>query len=252
MSTIKIKSANQLAQFLKVLAEESINVAQVDIDAERKHQRSTANAARRDLGRFMKEDDADPNAAAPAATPPAAPPTDLAMEPSPDTAAPPAKTEKPAAATPSEQGPLEPSFDAVTRAILDLRSGKSVKDSAIETELEAYYDRLQDPERYAMIIFLRSLSGILTGKMTGAQATDPSDAPHGITITRDATPGSESAPPPAPEAAPSDLAAPAPEAGETPPAPEETTPAPAGPIQIGSPVTEAFRERIRQLIRANV
>ena len=110
----------------------------------------------------------------PAGKPPAAPPpADLATEPEPAAA----PAEKPPAAavapTPGEEDPLEPSFDAMTRAILDLRSGKSVKDSAIETELEAYYDRLQDAERYAMIIFLRALSGIVTGKMTGAQAAEP-------------------------------------------------------------------------------
>ena len=167
MSTIKIKNANQLAQFLKVLAEESVASAQVDVDSERKRQKSMASATKRDLGRFMQEQDEE---GAPAAAPP---PADLATEPEPAAA----PAEKPPAAavapTPGEEDPLEPSFDAMTRAILDLRSGKSVKDSAIETELEAYYDRLQDAERYAMIIFLRALSGIVTGKMTGAQAAEP-------------------------------------------------------------------------------
>jgi hypothetical protein len=241
MSTIKIKNASQLAQFLKVLAEESVTTAQVDIDDERRRQKSAASAAKRDLGRFMQEEDAP--GAAPAAAPAPEPPADLAADPT--MAAPPKEKAAPAPApTPGEEDPLEPSFDAMTRAILDLRSGKSVRDSAIETELEAYYDRLQDAERYAMIIFLRALSGIVTGKMTGAQAAEPGDEPHGITISRA---GEEEA---APEAPPAEE----PAAGASPPAapaaPEEP-PAPAGPIQVGSPVTEAFRERIRQLIRAN-
>lgn len=238
MSTIKIKNANQLAQFLKVLAEESVASAQVDVDSERKRQKSMASATKRDLGRFMQEQDEE---GAPAAAPP---PADLATEPEPAAA----PAEKPPAAavapTPGEEDPLEPSFDAMTRAILDLRSGKSVKDSAIETELEAYYDRLQDAERYAMIIFLRALSGIVTGKMTGAQAAEPADEPHGIMISRA---GEEEGAAPAPEAPP------APEANAAPaaPPPEAAPPAPAGPIQVGSPVSEAFRDRIRQLIRAN-
>ena len=243
MSTIRIKNASQLAQFLKVLAEESVSSAQIDVDSERKRQKSMASATKRDLGRFMQEEDV-PGAEAPTAPPPA----DLSTEPNP-AAAPPAEpaATKPTAPAPGEEDPLEPSFDAMTRAILDLRSGKSVKDSAIETELEAYYDRLQDAERYAMIIFLRALSGIVTGKMTGAQAAEPGDEPHGISITRA---GDEEGVPgelPAPEA-------PAPEAPSEPgsgAAPEAPAPAPAGPIQVGSPVSEAFRERIRQLIRAN-
>lgn len=237
MSTIKIKNANQLAQFLKVLAEESVASAQVDVDSERKRQKSMASATRRDLGRFMQEQEEEAPAAAP-------PPADLATEPEPAAA----PAEKPAAAAvapaPGEEDPLEPSFDAMTRAILDLRSGKSVKDSAIETELEAYYDRLQDAERYAMIIFLRALSGIVTGKMTGAQAAEPGDEPHGIAITRageEESPAADAAPPAEPAAAAPAGPAPA----------EEPAPAPAGPIQVGSPISEAFRERIRQLIRAN-
>lgn len=245
MSTIRIKNASQLAQFLKVLAEESVNSAQTDVDAERKRQKSMASATKRDLGRFMREEDV------PGADPAAAP-ADLATEPDPAAAPPPAPAAPkpdaaPAAPTPGEEDPLEPSFDAMTRAILDLRSGKSVKDSAIETELEAYYDRLQDAERYAMIIFLRALSGIVTGKMTGAQAAEPSDAPHDITISRGAEEAAGAEAPPAPEA-PAPEMPPGPEAGAP---PEEAPPAPAGPIQVGSPVSEAFRERIRQLIRAN-
>jgi len=241
MSTIKIKNASQLAQFLKVLAEESVTTAQVDLDDERRRQKSAASATKRDLGRFMQEEDAP--GTAPAAPPPPEPPADLAADPT-MTAAPKEKATPAPAPTPGEQDPLEPSFDAMTRAILDLRSGKSVRDSAIETELEAYYDRLQDAERYAMIIFLRALSGIVTGKMTGAQAAEPSDEPHGITISRA---GEEEA---SPEVAPADEPSAAAEAPPEAPAPE-TPPAPAGPIQVGSPVTEAFRERIRQLIRAN-
>lgn len=242
MSTIRIKNANQLAQFLKVLAEESVASAQVDVDSERKRQKSMASATKRDLGRFMQEEDV-PGTEPPAAAPP---PADLATEPTP-APAPDAGAAKPAAPAPGEEDPLEPSFDAMTRAILDLRSGKSVKDSAIETELEAYYDRLQDAERYAMIIFLRALSGIVTGKMTGAQAAEPSDEPHGISISRAGEEEGAAAELPAPEA-PAPEAPAGPEAGA---APEEPAPAPAGPIQVGSPVSEAFRERIRQLIRAN-
>ena len=237
MSTIRIKNANQLAHFLKVLAEESVSSAQVDVDSERRRQKSTASATRRDLSRFMREEDI------PGAAPAPPPPTDLATEPALPATAPPDAAKVPAP-TPAEEDPLEPSFDAMTRAILDLRSGKSVKDSAIEMELEAYYDRLQEAERYAMIIFLRALSGIVTGKMSGAQAAEPADAPHSITISRGE--GEEGAleEPLTPDAA---LPEPptSPEIGASPEAP------PAGPIQVGSPMSEVFRERIRQLIRAN-
>jgi 2-oxoglutarate dehydrogenase E2 component (dihydrolipoamide succinyltransferase) len=234
---VKINNKDQLRTFLKILAEESLTQAKSDVDDERKHQKSVARAVSRDVGAFMREQEV-----APGAEPKPEPEMDLGAD-VPEAEPPPAPAaEKPAAPPPATA--IEPSFDALTRAILDLRSGKSVKDSAIETELEAYYDRLTDAERYGLVIFLRSLSDIVTGKVTGATAQDPSDAPHSVTITR---PEPEA---PAPAAPPEPEATPAPEAPEAEPPPAEEPPAP-GPIQVGSPVSEAFRKQIRQLIMAN-
>lgn len=238
---VKIANEQQLKTFLKILAEESFSQAKTDVDGERKHQASVARAIKRDVGSFMKEEEIPP-----AAAPKPEPDLDLGA----DAAAPsPEPSAKTPAAPPAPAAPtaIEPSFDAVTRAILDLRSGKSVKDSAIESELEAYYDRMTDAERYSMIIFLRSLSDIVTGKTTGAQAPDPSDAPHSVSITRAESEEVTAAPPaePPPESPPAPPAEPALEAP-----PEEDAP-PAGPIQVGSPVSEAFRQQIRRLIMAN-
>lgn len=242
--TVKIGSQDQLRAFLRILAEESYSQAKVDVGDERKHQATVARAAKRDIGAFMKEEDDPTSPAAPKPPAPEPPPTDLGVgeEPAGQTAAPPPEA-KPAAPAPTE--PIEPSFDAVTRAILDLRSGKSVKDSAIETELEAYYDRLNEAERYSMIIFLRSLSDIVTGKQMGGQAPEPSSPPHSISISRpeSAAPAAEVPPEPPPSE---------PEPSVEPPASLEEPPAPsAGPIQVGSPVSEAFRAHIRRLILAN-
>lgn len=240
---VKITNENQLKAFLRILAEESIAQAKDDVQGEKKHQDKVARAIKRDIGSFMKEEEVPPGAQpkpeptldldAPADTAPAEPAAPTATEPK---------------ASPQVQPTvIEPSLDAVTRAILDLRSGKSVKDSAIEAELEAYYDRLNDAERYSMIIFLRSLSEIVTGKTSGAQAQDPSAEPHNVSITRP-----EAAETPAAPAAPETELAPEPAAPAEPPAaPPEDQPVSQGPIQVGSPVSEAFRQQIRRLIIAN-
>ena len=47
----------------------------------------------------------------------------------------------------------------------------------MQQELRTYFDRLSEPERSALLTFMRAFAGILTGEMTGSDAPDPSDAP---------------------------------------------------------------------------
>ena len=74
------------------------------------------------------------------------------------------------------------SFDSVISAINTLRAGRSLKDSAIKDQTSAYYDRLSDPERKVLLLFLSELSKILSGTVDGSEAKDPSDSPLNITI----------------------------------------------------------------------
>lgn len=76
------------------------------------------------------------------------------------------------------------SFDSVMTAINTLRAGRSLKDKEIKTELNDYYDRLDENEREILLLFLKELSKILTGALDGDEAQDPSDASTYFSITK--------------------------------------------------------------------
>jgi hypothetical protein len=67
------------------------------------------------------------------------------------------------------------SFESVMTAINTMRAGRSLKDKEIKTELNDYYDRLDENEREVLLLFLKELSKILTGALDGDEAQDPSD-----------------------------------------------------------------------------
>ena len=75
------------------------------------------------------------------------------------------------------------SFDSVLSAINNLRAGKSLKDTNIKDQASAYYDRLDDPERKVLLVFLKQLAEILSGALQGSDAMDPSD--QNLSVTDD-------------------------------------------------------------------
>ena len=76
------------------------------------------------------------------------------------------------------------SFDSVVTAINTMRAGRSTKDKEIQTELNDYYDRLDENERQVLLLFLKELSKILTGALDGDEAQDPSDPKTYFDITK--------------------------------------------------------------------
>ena len=87
------------------------------------------------------------------------------------------------------------SFESVMTAINTMRAGRSLKDKEIKTELNDYYDRLDENERSVLLLFLKELSKILTGALDGEDAQDPSDPSTYFNITKrdpdEEKPGSE-------------------------------------------------------------
>jgi len=76
------------------------------------------------------------------------------------------------------------SLDGLIRAVNVLRSGESLKRSAIRDEVGDYYDRLDDAERDLLVLFMRELGDILTGEHSGIEAQNPDDEPTNITVSR--------------------------------------------------------------------
>lgn len=153
--------------------------------------------------------------------------------------------EVPAEEAPStEEAPEEfgVSFDSVISAINALRSGRSLRDSSIKQQALDYYDRLDQGERKVLLLFISSLSDILTGEVEGSAAVDPSDPPHSATISM----GGDEEPQSPPPASPDDLESSAEEEEEeeTPPE-EDTTP----PIRVNeSQDVTVLRRKIRRLM----
>jgi hypothetical protein len=224
MSTVKIKTTRQLETFLRVLAEESVGMAQASLA-------SNEPARQKDFVKRMAKGkkaltEEEPAGDAPAAPEPAAPP---APEPPADKPAP--------ARTPSdvEPGEINPTLDSVIRAIKEIRSGFGADDSAIEQELSNYFDRLEEAEKISMIVIMRSVGDIMRREATGAEAPEPSQ----FNVIMSMKSGEKAANEPA-AAAP---AAPA-SSGPAPGSAEDTAP----PIKVGEPVSESYRRKIKDLL----
>lgn len=224
MSTVKLKTAKQLETFLRVLAEESVGMAQAGravASTEPQRQKDIMKRIARDKKALSEE---DPPADAPAA------PAASAPEPAP-------APERPAPApTPKdvEMGEINPTLDAVIRAIKEIRSGFGADDSAIEQELSNYFDRLEEAEKVTMIVLMRSVGDIMRREATGAEAPEPSQ--FNVVMSMKSGEKDEKAAAPA--------ASPPPSPGPAPGGTEDTAP----PIKVGEPVSEAYRRKIKDLL----
>ena len=146
------------------------------------------------------------------------------------------------------------SFDSLVDAINALRGAPSLRDSTVETQLRAYYDKLGDAEAASAILFFRIVSQVMKGEIEGASAPDPGN--YQIVTTMEA--GEDLSPDEPETAAPStpvETGSGEPESEPEPEEPEETEAEPeesedtAPPIKVGgSPVTEAYRTKIRRLL----
>jgi len=144
-----------------------------------------------------------------------------------------------------DDGEISHSFDSVVTAINTLRAGRSLRDKEIKTELNGYYDRLDENEREILFLFLKELSKILTGAIDGDEAQDPSDPKHYFDISR----RNEKEPDAAPESGKGESAS-EPEAVKSMSSgdeEEDTSP----PIKVNeSQDLRALREKVRMLMRS--
>jgi hypothetical protein len=230
MSTIRLNTPKDLERFLRILAEESVTAAKADIQMpkpdEKARQKSFQSRIPKDKRALSEEDPpAEEATPAPPDAPAAAPVPEAPKKP----VAPPASAE------------MNPTINAVIDAIKDIRGGRGASDSAVETELTAYFDRLEDAEKTSLVVMLRSLGGILRQQQMGTDAPEPTD--YQIFTSMNAKEKSSSKPAPAATTTPSGEE----EAEPSPTGPEDTSP----PIKVGAPVTEAYRNRIRDLLARN-
>jgi len=75
------------------------------------------------------------------------------------------------------------SLDAIEKKINALRGGRSLKDRDTADDLGRYFDLLSQAERKALYAFLTALSSMMTGASSGDDADDPSEPPYNVTMT---------------------------------------------------------------------
>ena len=218
MSAVKIKTTRQLETFLRVLAEESIGMAQLSLtSSEPARQKDFVKRMAKDKKALTEED-----------------PEPTATEPAPPPAPKPAASKVAPAPTPKDvvPGEINPSLDAVIRAIKEIRSGFGAEDSAIEQELSNYFDRLEEAEKVSMIVIMRSVGDIMRREASGAEAPEPSQ--FNVVMSMKTGEKTENEPAPASPAS----------KGPNPGSVEDTAP----PIKVGEPVSEAYRRKIKDLL----
>lgn len=92
-------------------------------------------------------------------------------------------SEEPEETPEEETGTVGASFDSVVKAVNNLRAGKSLRDSSIKQQAQNYYDKLSEPERTTLLVFLQAISDIIAGQIDGKDAQDPSDPPVSLNIS---------------------------------------------------------------------
>lgn len=175
----KINDPKTLAQLLDEVIEGSMRSAKARRAAdERQRQEATAGAVRNAIGAFgggkekVTTEDAE---AAPEGN--VAPPT-------------PSKT-----MDDDEQklssGEIQ-STDIVAK-LNAIRSGKSFKDSAIESSMSQYIDSLSKAERTALMSFLSSIAKIVTGMISANDVSQPDAPPADVKMQKDGVSGEKPA-----------------------------------------------------------
>jgi len=163
MSNINLETSEDIKIFLKLLAEESIKDAKSSIHTDSK-QRSVIDRMKSDSKLFNSIHEQDSE--------------EVEVESS-------KEVEKPEEDSDDSGADLEVSLDSISDAVKDLRSGRSVDDSSMKSQLRTYFDRLDALERAALLTFMKAFAGILTGQTDGSSAPDPSDPPDSITMSSD-------------------------------------------------------------------
>lgn len=74
--------------------------------------------------------------------------------------------------------------DDVIEKLNTIRSGKSFKDEEISSKMQTYVSSLEEPERVALLAFLKAIAQIVTGEVESQDVVDPSKSPANIQMKR--------------------------------------------------------------------
>lgn len=77
-----------------------------------------------------------------------------------------------------------PEFKDVVSKLNALRAGRSLKDDAVQASFEEYFGSLKDAEKVALFAFLKGISQVLSGQVSGENASDPADSPANVKMKK--------------------------------------------------------------------
>lgn len=164
MSSIKLKTTKDLQRFLKIVAEQAVQKSQDEYESvylkKYENEKKFYNLKEEEVSSEKKEQ-TEQDANEPSES-----------EPNQDDSGEVKKKARTFGA----------SFDSLITAINKLRSGKSTNDSMIRDQAAIYYERLNEPERNTIVLFMKEMAGILTGEIEGDEAQEPTDDPLNISI----------------------------------------------------------------------
>ena len=73
-----------------------------------------------------------------------------------------------------------PTYDVIKTKLNMVRSGKSLDDEAVGSQLQAYFDELTDAEKLGMYAYLEAFAEIISGGAAGEKVDEPSDSPYQV------------------------------------------------------------------------
>ena len=82
-----------------------------------------------------------------------------------------------------------PAYDVIKKKLNIVRSGKSLDDDEVASNLQSYYDNLTDAEKIGLFAFLKAFGEIISGGETAEQVDEPDDAPYKVSMTMSRTGG---------------------------------------------------------------
>ena len=95
------------------------------------------------------------------------------------------KPKEPEAPVQQQAAAPTPSYDLMREKMNLIRSGKSLKDEAVDREMRQYFEEMDTQEKMALIAFLTGISQIVAGEVPARKVPDPSEPPYKINMTRD-------------------------------------------------------------------
>jgi hypothetical protein len=78
--------------------------------------------------------------------------------------------------------PDPPTYEKLINSINDTRSGFSVKNDDVESNLKSFYDKLDEDEKLMLYLLFKNVAGILTGTLDAEKAKLPSKPPYSLDI----------------------------------------------------------------------